>query len=144
MTTERDEVHVDVRFDRQSTDGPAEEQQPSLDSIIGRLRYGGERMDMLEERLGRIEKSMDHNTDMTRDVHELLVAVRSGLVTLAKVGRGLAAIGRWLHRFFKWALPIAAGIAFIWHQFHNGDGTPPPPTPALTELPPELPPGIER
>lgn len=80
----------------------------TIAAINERLRQGSERMD-------RIEASMAANTDMTRDVHEVILAARSGFAAIAKFGRGLAITGTWVVKAVRWlAPPIAAAIA-VYH-----------------------------
>lgn len=75
-----------------------------------------------ESRLQALEAQLKVNTDMTRvntemtrDVHEVLMMARSGIAAIGKFGRGLATVGRWLTKFFKWATPIAVGVVAIYH-----------------------------
>ncbi len=92
-----------------------------LESIETRLAEGSDRMD-------RTEATLIENTSMTRDVHELLPAMRqmhemfltwqSGMNAIAKFGRGLGWVGGKLYTAIKVLTPIAAGVTALiaaWH-----------------------------
>ena len=85
----------------------------TLEAINGRFKRGSERMDQLEV-------SMRINTAMTSDVHEVLMAARSGINAIAKFGRGLAMVGRGLRRVVIWLTPIAVAAGAIYHWLFGG------------------------
>jgi ABC-type uncharacterized transport system fused permease/ATPase subunit len=90
-------------------------------SVDARFERGALRMARLEESVAILRGEVAENTGMTAEVHEVIVAIKSGLYALAKVGRGLAWCGRQLSLFFKWATPIVVGAAAIWHFVFGGD-----------------------
>lgn len=85
-----------------------------LKLIEERQKANSERMGLADERMDRLETAVGVNTDMTRDVHEMLMAWRAGMNAIAKFGRGLAVIGKWLMKIIKWAGAVAAAGVAIW------------------------------
>lgn len=81
----------------------------TLEAINARFKRGSERMDNLEA-------SMRINTAMTSDVHEVLMAARSGINAIAKFGRGLAMVGRWLVKAIKPLAVVAAAYVAVKHD----------------------------
>lgn len=55
------------------------------------------------------------NTDMTTDVHEVLMYARSGINAIGKFGRGLAMVGRGLRKVVIWTTPIVVGAVAVYH-----------------------------
>lgn len=51
----------------------------------------------------RIEQSLKGNTDMTQDVHDVILAARTGFKVLGALGQGV-----------KWLGYLAAGLLSIW------------------------------
>jgi hypothetical protein len=95
--------------------------QSRFDSIEKRLALGARRMD-------RIEGEVKENTDMTRDVHEMLLAWRAGMSAIAKFGRGLAMVGRGIMKLVRWAGIVAGAGVAIWSAIYaitHGGRTPP-------------------
>lgn len=90
-----------------------------LTAINVRLDDGDSRMQRIEDRQKEMGESLQTNTEMTRDVLDMLVAWRAGMNAIAKFGRGLAAIGRWFIRVLKVLAPIAAAGAAIWTVFQG-------------------------
>ena len=91
-----------------STNGyPPFEDSRRLEAIEARQLVSSARMDRFEVELKDI-------AGMTRDVHEMLLAWRAGMSALAKFGRALACVGRWLAAAIKFIAPVAAGAAAIY------------------------------
>lgn len=98
-----------------------------LDSIETRLTLGGERMD-------RTEASLVENTSMTRDVHELLPAMRqmhemfltwqSGMNAIAKFGRGLGWAYLKIVTLLKVLAPLATAGLALYASYKAWKGTP--------------------
>jgi hypothetical protein len=101
--TEAEKAPFDGREDDAATINPT-----TIAAINERLRQGSERMD-------RIEASMAANTDMTRDVHEVILAARSGFAAIAKFGRGLAITGGWIAKAVRWLAPVVIAVVAIYH-----------------------------
>lgn len=94
-------------------------------------------------RIQHLEKLLAENTAETRDtasraqangetlqaVHEMLSTWRAGMSALAKFGRGLAIVGRWVLKAVRLGGIVATGVLAIWALIltilHNGR----PPTP---------------
>lgn len=81
----------------------------TLDAINARFARGAERM-------SRIEASQAENTRLTRAFYEIFVTVESGLVAVARFGRGLAAVARWIVKTLKWAAPLAVAYLALKHD----------------------------
>lgn len=92
-----------------------------LESIETRLAANAERID-------RTETNLAENTNLTRDVHDFLPAMRqmhemfltwqSGMNAIAKFGRGLGWVGGKFYTGVKVLTPLAAGGAALvaaWH-----------------------------
>ncbi|QOR55297.1 MAG: hypothetical protein SHS37scaffold220_66 [Phage 67_12] len=88
--------------------GAAASYEAAIAAIHERLEQGSDRMD-------RIEASMADNTDMTRDVHEVILAARSGFAAIAKFGRGLAITGGWIAKAARWLAPVVVAVVAIYH-----------------------------
>lgn len=74
------------------------------------------------EQIAALKKDVDANTamtkvntDMTADVHEILMFARSGINAIGSFGRGLATVGRGLRKAFIWLTPIAVGAVAVYH-----------------------------
>lgn len=89
----------------------------TLETINARFERGSDRMD-------RLETAMEVNTQMTADVHEVLMAARSGIAAIGKFGRGLARVGNWLRKLLIWVTPPLAALGVFWqdvkHWLHIG------------------------
>lgn len=90
-----------------------------LTAINARLDEGDARMERIEIRQKAFGESLQANTNMTRDVLDMLVAWRAGMNAIAKFGRFLAAVGKWFIRVLKVLAPIAAAGAAIWTVFQS-------------------------
>ena len=85
-----------------------------LDAIEQRLQDGGERMATFETLLSVNTAQTLATAEMTRDVHEMLLAWRAGMNAIAKFGRGIAWVGQWMLRIAKFGGAIAGGIYAVW------------------------------
>lgn len=65
-----------------------------------------------EKRMQTIEDKVSENTVITADIHDFLVAARTGFKVLGWLGEG----GKWLVKF---ATPFVA-LWGIWNSWHNG------------------------
>lgn len=68
-----------------------------------------------EERMQKLEQGLDVNTGLTRDVHEVILAARSGFAAIAKFGRGLAITGTWIAKAVRWLAPLVVAVVAIYH-----------------------------
>ncbi len=94
----------------------------TIAAINARFKKGTERMNRFEHVLGLTNSLLGENTRMTRvntemteDVHEILMFAKSGILTLGKIGSFLA---RWGHRMRKavmWAAPPIAAVVAGYH-----------------------------
>jgi hypothetical protein len=73
-----------------------------------RFAHGDARMKGLEEGLA-------DNTELTRDVHEVILAARSGFAAIAKFGRGLAITGTWIAKAVRWLAPVVIAAVAVYH-----------------------------
>lgn len=89
---------------------------------------------LTNERLTTLEKSQmetkaltEENTDMTRDMHEIIVGLRAFFSSLAKMGRGMVIFGRWSLSIIKVGGIVAAAITAILGAIYAiVHGFPPP------------------
>lgn len=95
-------------------------------AINERFRRGSERMNRFEKALGDTNALLGENTRMTRvntemteDVHEILMAAKSGIATIGKVGRGLGTTGRWIRKAVMWTVPPIMAVVGAWHAWQK-------------------------
>ncbi len=68
-----------------------------------RLDAGDVRMTSIEERLAELRSELRANTDLTRDIREVL-----------ETGRALFRFAAWVARISAWLAPIVAATAAAW------------------------------
>lgn len=90
------------------------DQTGRLDAIETAQKVVAGRMETFEGLLAENTAQTRANSDMTRDVHEMLLAWRAGMNALAKFGRGLAWVGIWVLKILKVGGAIAAAVYAIW------------------------------
>jgi len=95
---------------------------PAVDAINKKFARGSERMRRFEAGLDhntkvteQTAKVLAENTEMTREMWEVWSTAKSGLEALAKLGRGLAKVGRWIVAAAKVLAPVAAAVVGIYH-----------------------------
>lgn len=77
--------------------------------------YSG-RFDAIEKRMLNIELDVEQNTDLTREIHDVLVAAKVGLKVLGGAGTAL-----------KWCGMVAAAVVAIYtfvYTITHGGATP--------------------
>lgn len=95
---------INARFDRNSV---------RMQGLADQLERSAARMQGLAEKLA-------DNTEMTAEIHDAWLGLKSGLGTIAKIGRGLARVGGWIRKAVIWLAPLAAAGVAVWHALHGG------------------------
>ena len=105
-----------------------------LDTVPVRLEAIEERLSLGAERMNRTEAALLENTSMTRDVHELLPAMRqmhemfltwqSGMNAIAKFGRGLGWVYLKIVTLLKVLAPLATASLALYASYKAWKGTP--------------------
>lgn len=99
---------------------PLDSESTVVEAINARFARGSARMHRLEEELKR-------NTEMTREMYEILTMAKTGIAAIGKLGRGLAMAGRWLLNAVKVLTPLAVGLIALYHAVQSVlTGAPPP------------------
>ena len=106
--------------------------EPAIDAINDRFDRGAARMSRFEQSLRRnteatesIAADLKENAAMTREMWEVWSAAKSGIEALAKLGRGMATIGRWIVKAAKVLAPVAAAVVATYQAFTALMGHPP-------------------
>ena len=98
---------------------PLDSDPTTIEAINARFARGSARMQRLEEELKR-------NTDMTREMYEILTMAKTGIAAIGKLGRGMATAASWLVNAFKWLTPLVVGLVAIYHALGSLLSSAPP------------------
>lgn len=94
----------------------------TIKAINERFRKGSERMDRFEAALLDTNMLLDDNTELTRantsmtkEMHEVWMFAKGGILTIAKVGRFIGRVGVWLRKAVMWTAPPVAAVVAGYH-----------------------------
>lgn len=134
MSADNDES-MPIPFDADLDDG-GDGDPRTIEAINARFARGSARMLRLEQELKRNTEvtlatgaALANNNKMTGEMWEVFSAGKSGIEALAKLGRGLAAVGNWIVKVIKYLTPIAAGVIALYHALAALKGGGPPSSP---------------
>jgi len=74
--------------------------------IEDRLTAGDARMSGIDSKLSDLEDELRRNSEITKQIHEILLFCRSGLKVLGWVGTAA-----------KWIASIVAGVSAVWAAY---------------------------
>lgn len=90
-------------------------------------RVTNDRLQTLEHGQRETKALTEENTDMTRDMHEIIVGLRAFFSSVAKMGRGMGIVGRWSLNMLKLGGVVAAAVSAIFIAVYTlMHGFPPP------------------